>query len=122
VPTLTMHAEDDPTAFVELESAFHDEVVAAGRQSLLAQVFTSEHDHSKLAAPEYVSLFRGMLRWISDGRKPTVETLTTDCAYAQKSYGERCYFDPGFQPRPLGTRVPARAATMAITGMIAPTP
>ena len=37
VPTLTMHAEDDPTAFVELESAFRDTVERAGAKALLVQ-------------------------------------------------------------------------------------
>jgi hypothetical protein len=35
VPTLTLHTEDDPTAFVELESVFHDTVAEAGRAALL---------------------------------------------------------------------------------------
>jgi len=110
VPTLTMHAQDDPTAFVELESAFHDRVARAGRESLLVQAFTAEHEHSKLATPEYAALFLAMTRWISDGRKPNIATLAADCADAQKIYGEACYLDPGFQPRPLESRSYPRVA------------
>jgi len=105
VPTLTMHAEDDPTAFVELESAFHDRVARAGRDSLLVQSFTTEHEHSKLATPEYAAQLRAMMGWIADGRKPSVATLTADCAEAQKTYGEACYFDPDFHPQPLASRI-----------------
>jgi pimeloyl-ACP methyl ester carboxylesterase len=108
VPTLTMHAEDDPTAFVELESTFHDTVAKAGSNALLVQSFTDEHEHSKLATPEYAALFRAMLRWITDGQKASPATLAADCAVTRKIYGEDCHFDPGFQPRPLGTRVYSR--------------
>jgi pimeloyl-ACP methyl ester carboxylesterase len=105
VPTLTMHAEDDPTAFVELESEFHDTVAKAGREALLVQTFTREHEHSKLATPEYAALFRAMMGWIVDARKPSVASITTECVQAQEQYGEACHFDPGFQPRPLESRV-----------------
>jgi hypothetical protein len=105
VPTLTMHAEDDPTAFVELESTFHDSVAKAGRGALLVQSFTDEHEHSKLATPEYAALFRAMLSWIAAGQKANVPALAAECADAQKIYGDSCHFDPDFHPPPLATRV-----------------
>ena len=105
VPTMTLHAEDDPTAFVELESVFHDTVVKAGRAALLVQSFTDEHEHSKLATPEYAALFRAVMRWVAEGRKPSPVELAAECDKAQKVYGEACHFDPGFRPRALGTRV-----------------
>ena len=105
VPTLTMHAEDDPTAFVELESVFHDTVAEAGRAGLLVQSFTDEHDHSKLATPEYAAVFRLMMKWLVDGQKPNPTSLAAECGNAQKIYGEACHFDPEFHPRPLSTRV-----------------
>ena len=105
VPTLTMHAEDDPTAFVELESVFHDTVAEAGRAALLVQSFTDEHEHSKLATPEYAAVFRLMMKWLRDGQKPSPAALAAECGNAQKIYGEACHFDPEFRPRPLSTRV-----------------
>jgi hypothetical protein len=108
-PTLTLHAEGDPTAFVELESVFHDTVARAGRGALLVQSFTDEHEHSKLATPEYAALFRAMMNWITRGQKATLAALAADCTNAQRIYGEACHFDPEFQPRPLATRVYARA-------------
>jgi hypothetical protein len=104
VPTVTLHAEDDPTAFVELESVFHDTVVKAGREALLVQSFTDEHEHSKLATPEYAAVFRAMMKWVADGRKPSPVGLAAECDKAQKVYGEACHFDPEFRPRALGTR------------------
>ena len=113
VPTLTLHAEDDPTAFVELESVFHDTVARAGREALLVQSFTDEHEHSKLATPEYAALFRAMMNWITRGQKATLATLVAVCANTQRIYGEACHFDPKFQPRPLTTRVYARVKPSA---------
>jgi hypothetical protein len=105
VPTLTLHAEDDPTAFVELESSFRDLVTRAARQDLLVQSFTNEHEHSKEATPEYAALFRAMMAWVEGGKRPTVASLAALCQTAQATYGEACHFDPGYFPRPLNTRV-----------------
>ncbi len=108
VPTLTMHAQDDPTAFVEFEAAFHDTVAKAGALPMLVQTFTDEHEHSKEATPEYAALFRGMLAWLEKGEKPTVTSLAATCEIAKATYGEACHFDPTFLPKPLSTRVYSR--------------
>lgn len=105
VPTLTLHAEDDPTAFVELEGAFRDLVAKAGASALLVQSFTDEHEHSKEATPEYAALFAAMLAWIERGVKPTVPALAAACEAARARYGEACHFDPAYQPKPLASRV-----------------
>jgi hypothetical protein len=108
-PTLTLHAEDDPTAFVELEGVFHDDVARAGSADRLVQSFTREHEHQKEATPEYAALFRTMIAWIETGAKPTPQALAAECEAARKTYGEACHFDPGFQPPPLASRVYPRA-------------
>jgi hypothetical protein len=104
-PTLTLHAERDPTAFVELENAFREIVVKAGYGELLMQSFTDEDEHRREATPEYAALLRTMIHWIATGRKPTLQSLAVSCQMAQKTYGEACHFDPGFFPQPLTTRV-----------------
>jgi pimeloyl-ACP methyl ester carboxylesterase len=116
VPTLTLHAEDDPTAFVELESAFLDVVRKAGAERLLVQSFTDEHEHSKEATPEYAALFRSMIGWIEQGRKPTTATLAAECETARSVYGEACHFDAAYRPRPLSSRVYPRNKPEAMTG------
>ena len=105
VPTLTLHAEDDPTAFVELENSFRELATRAGRQDLLVQIFTQEHEHSKEATPEYAALFHAMMAWIEEGKKPTGASLTAACEEARIKYGEACYVDPAYTPKPLSTRV-----------------
>ena len=104
VPTLTMHAIDDPTAFVELEQVLHDTVAKAGKSDLLVQSFTDEHEHSKLATPEYAALLRSMTAWIEQGAKPSPATLATSCAQAVKTYGEACHFQVDYKVPALSTR------------------
>lgn len=104
VPTLTMHAIDDPTAFVELEQVFHDTVAKAGRSDLLVQSFTDEHEHSKLATPEYAAMLRAMDAWIGQGTKPSPASLAAGCAEAVKTYGEACHFQVDYKVPALSTR------------------
>jgi pimeloyl-ACP methyl ester carboxylesterase len=104
VPTLTMHAIDDPTAFVELEQVFHDTVAKARKSNLLVQSFTDEHEHSKLATPEYAALLRAMTAWIEQGTKPSPASLAAGCEAAVKTYGEACHFQVDYRPPPLSTR------------------
>ncbi len=109
VPTLTMHAIDDPTAFVELERTFRDTVAKAGASDLLVQSFTDEHEHSKLATPEYAALLRAMVSWIERGEKPSPTSLAAGCQVAVGIYGEACHFNVGYRPPPLSTRSYPRA-------------
>lgn len=104
VPTLTLHAIDDPTAFVELEQVLHDTVAKAGKSALLVQTFTDEHEHSKLATPQYAALFRAMSAWIDHGAKPDAARLAALCADAVSVYGEACHFRPTFTPPTLANR------------------
>lgn len=104
VPTLTLHAIDDPTAFVELEQVFRDTVAKAGKSNLLVQSFTDEHEHSKLATPEYAALLRGISAWIEQGTKPSSATLAAGCAEAVKTYGEACHFQVDYKVPALSTR------------------
>lgn len=104
VPTLTMHAIDDPTAFVELEQVLRDTVARAGKSDLLVQSFTDEHEHSKLATPEYAALLRAMTAWIERGDKPSPATLAAGCAEAVKTYGEACHFQVDYKVPALSTR------------------
>ena len=109
VPTLTMHAIDDPTAFVELEQVLRDTVTKAGKSDLLVQSFTDENEHSKLATPEYAALFRAMGAWIEQGAKPSPASLAAGCAKAVETYGEACHFKVDYRPAPLSSRSYPRA-------------
>lgn len=108
VPVLTLHAIDDPTAFVELEAAFAETVEKAGHSDLLLQAFTRDHEHSYLADPDYPAAMAVLLDWVRTGRKPTPQDVAARCAALQPSFGPGCRFDPNFTPPPLASRVAER--------------
>lgn len=98
VPTLTIHAKFDPTAFVSHEAAYGDVVARAGRSHLLLQTFTSERDHSRLSTAEFVSGLTALMRWLDQGRRPTRTEVAELCSAAQRRHRTRCYFDLDFRP------------------------
>ena len=108
LPVLTLHAIHDPTAFVELESAYREIVEAAGASSWLVQTFSDEADHSYLGDPEYPALLTALLRWVDDGERPTPESVATLCTAHEARFGGGCKFRPAYRPAPLSSRVPAR--------------
>jgi len=107
-PVLTLHAIDDPTAFVELESTFRDTMAAAGRADRLVQTYTDEHAHSYLADPEYVAAMGALLDWIDHGDKPTPASVAARCRAAEPAFGGGCALRPDYVPAPLASRVPPR--------------
>jgi len=105
VPVITMHAIDDPTALVEYESAYKDVVAGAGNQDKLLQNFTDEHEHSKLADPEYAALLDELMQWMASGKKPTHEQVVASCEKHARQYQGGCHFETGYVPKPLFARV-----------------
>lgn len=110
VPVLTMHAIDDPTALVEYEAEYRARVAAAGRDATLAQTFTREHEHSKLADAEYAGLFDSLDTWIATRRRPAAGDVAAACAAEEARFGGGCHFDTGYRPQPLFSRVAPRNA------------
>lgn len=108
VPTLGLHAIDDPTAFVELESTYREVRERAGTADLLVQTFSRESEHSYLSDAEYPALFAALLDWIDHGHKPTPMEIAMRCKDYEARFGQGCHFDPAYVPRPLSARVPPR--------------
>ena len=108
LPTLTLHAIDDPTAFVELETVYTAARDKAGSGLRLVQVFADEHEHSFLSAPEYVAEMNALLDWVELRRKPTAQDVLARCRQLESTFGPGCHIVVGYQPKPLGERVPAR--------------
>lgn len=113
LPTLALHAIDDPTAFVELENAYRRIRDAAGTGSQLVQSFSAEREHSYLSDSEYPALFTALLDWIDKGEKPTPQSLAQRCVSVAPRYDtdgkNGCHIKPDWQPPALESRVPARA-------------
>jgi alpha-beta hydrolase superfamily lysophospholipase len=108
VPTLTLHAIDDPTAFVELESLYRQIRERAGTANLLVQTFSDEHEHSYLADAQYPALFTALLDWIDKRDKPTPQKVLALCKGYEPTFGAGCKLQPDYVPPPIDARVTPR--------------
>jgi hypothetical protein len=108
VPVLTLHAIGDPTAFVELESAYREALERAGTGNLLVQTFSDETEHSYLADAQYPALFTALLDWIDKGEKPSPQRVLALCRGYEAAFGKGCRILPDYHPAPLDSRVAAR--------------
>jgi hypothetical protein len=108
MPVLTLHAINDPTAFVELESLYRQIVDNAGSGAILVQTFSHESDHSYLANAQYPALFTALLDWIDKGDKPTPQKVLALCRGYEVGYGKGCHIQPEYQPPPIDSRVAKR--------------
>lgn len=98
LPTVTIHAKNDPTASVAMDAQYRQTVADAGRSDLLVQTFTNEDQHSKLSTPEYAALLETLMGWITRGKKPDPTSIAASCERHSAAYGEPCLFDTGFTP------------------------
>ncbi|SDM53986.1 hypothetical protein [Allokutzneria albata] len=119
IPTLTLHAIDDPTAFVQHESAYRASRQGAGTADKLVQTFTTERDHSGLSNSEYAAAISALAQWVRTGSKPTAAGIADACPAFDATYGTGCFYDSGYvpadyamrvYPRPGGTHWPALSA------------
>jgi hypothetical protein len=108
VPVLTLHAIDDPTAFVELESAFRETVARAGNAERLVQTYTADNEHSYTSDVQYVAATEALVAWAQRGEKPTPQSVADRCKALEPSVGVGCRFRPDYRPPALAERVPAR--------------
>ncbi|MEO8152040.1 MAG: DUF6351 family protein [Rhizobacter sp.] len=109
-PVLTLHAIDDPTAFVELETVFRDTMAKAGTADHLAQVVTNDNEHSYLSDAQYIAAIESLLAWVEKGEKPDASALVARCTKLDPRFEPitGCRFLPGYQPAALSSRVPPR--------------
>ncbi|AOW85392.1 alpha/beta hydrolase [Streptomyces olivaceus] len=119
LPVLTMHAIDDPTAFVEHEAAYRATLRGAGRSGNLVQTFTKEHEHSSLSDSEYANSVAALDTWVSTGRRPSPRAIAASCAAFDATYGDGCFYDPGFRPAPYASRVLPRPGGLTWPAMTA---
>ncbi|UPK73772.1 hypothetical protein MU582_15190 [Nocardioidaceae bacterium SCSIO 66511] len=108
IPILTLHAIDDPTAFVEHESAYRSTLEGAGTSKHLVQTFTTEDQHSTLSASEYAAAIGSLRDWVDEGKRPSPSSVATACADEDTTYGEGCFIDRDYRPAPYFDRVRPR--------------
>jgi hypothetical protein len=100
LPTLTLHARFDPTAFVGMEATYRDTVARAGRGDLLVQVFTDEAEHSHLSDAEYAAALDRLTVWAGGGEKPSPTAVAARCAAVSARIAGGCPIAPNFVPAP----------------------
>lgn len=108
VPVLTVHAIDDPIAFVEMQHQFASTMAAAGRAGQLVQTFSNDKVHSYISDASYVALLDAMRQWLQAGTAPTPASVAEGCVAAQARFPSSCRFQPGYRPAPLESRVTPR--------------
>ncbi|MFF6826579.1 hypothetical protein [Streptomyces longwoodensis] len=108
IPVLTLHAIDDPTAFVEHEAAYRATLHGAQRDKYLVQTFTDEHEHSGLSTSEYANSLSALDTWVRSGKKPTAASVAASCPAFDARYGTGCLYRPSYVPPSYATRVNAR--------------
>jgi len=108
VPVLTVHGIDDPTAFVEMESAFRQTMTQGGSAANLVQTFADFSEHSYLSDPTYPALVDSLLGWATKGAKPSAASVAARCREVEARFGPGCRFLPDFQPKELEARVTPR--------------
>lgn len=116
---LTLHAIDDPTAFVEHEAAYRDTLRGAGRAGRLVRTFTREHEHSELSDAEYATSVAALDAWVRTGERPTARSVAASCAAFDRAYGTGCFYDPAFSPSPYASRVEPRPGGLRWPAMTA---
>lgn len=108
MPVLSFHAIHDPTAFVELQSLYRDQVARGGSASRLVQVYSDEREHSYLGEAQYPALFTALLQWVDQGDKPSPRSVLALCQGFEATYGKSCRIQPDYQPPPIDARVTPR--------------
>jgi hypothetical protein len=119
IPVLTLHAIDDPTAFVEHEAAYRASLEGAHREKNLVQTFTTEHEHSELSNAEYANSIAALATWVRTGKRPTAQSVASSCASYDRAYGTGCFYDADFRPLPYASRVEPRPSGLSWPAMTA---
>ena len=119
IPVLTLHAIDDPTAFIEHEAAYRASLAGAHRADQLVQTFTAESEHSSLSTSEYAAVMAALDAWVRTGARPTPEQVAASCPAHDAMYGTGCFFEPGFTPASYASRVYPRPGGLRWPAMTA---
>ena len=109
IPTVTMHAIDDPIIFVENEWLYRRARQDSGTADSLVQIYTDEARHSKLSTPQYAAALESLDRWVERGHKPTPEAVAQYCETREAAvYDGGCHFDTDYEVADWRARVYAR--------------
>jgi hypothetical protein len=106
-PVLTLHAVNDPVALVELESYWKQQMVEAGSDGNLLQLYLDDDRHDDLGSASYLAAAAALEEWVRSGTRPTPTEVARRCA-PQRGAPPACRWLPDYEPRLLDDRVPPR--------------
>jgi pimeloyl-ACP methyl ester carboxylesterase len=107
-PVVTLHAIDDPRAFVENQSAYRATFTKSNTLGSLFQAFTNQGGHCNFTVAEQLAALQVLLDWIETKAQPTHASLASACEKYRGEFGTSCRFNATFQPAALDTRLYAR--------------
>lgn len=81
-PTLTLHGTGDLFVPIVLERTLKRAVVAAGKESLLAQRIYRIAGHCGFSQPEMIKAFDDLITWVHKGTKPAGDDVSGDLSKA----------------------------------------
>lgn len=90
IPVLTMHTVDDGLVLVNQEYEYRATVEAAGKESLLKQVYTNAVGHCEFSPAQLLASILAMEYWLTSGRAPSD-------SFFLKEYG----FLNSYEPSPM---------------------
>ena len=85
-PTLTMHGTGDLFVPIFLEQSLKGAVVAAGRESLLAQRIYRIAGHCGFSQPEMIKSFDDLTAWVHTGTRPAGDEVYGDLSNAGMTF------------------------------------
>ena len=85
-PTLTMHGTGDLFVPIVLEQSLKRAVVAAGKDSLLAQRIYRIAGHCGFSQPEMIKAFDDLTAWVRKGTKPAGDEVYGDLTNAGMTF------------------------------------
>ena len=85
-PTLTMHGTGDLFVPIVLEQSLKRAVVAAGRESLLAQRIYRIAGHCGFSQPEMIESFDDLTAWVHKGTRPAGDEVYGDLSNAGMTF------------------------------------
>ena len=108
MPVISAHAIGDPTVFVESEDTLRQRMQAAGNGDRLVQAFVDSREHSYWGDAMYPPLFNALIEWVQNDRKPSPQSIATDCVALRAASPKDCLFRPEYTPQPLASRIAPR--------------
>ena len=98
-PLLTMHGTGDLFVPIFIEQSLKRAVVAAGKESLLAQRVYRIAGHCGFSQPEMIKAFDDLAVWVHQGTKPEGDEVYGDLSNAGMKFTNRLRpNDPGGLP------------------------